>query len=133
MYCKWCNEGNEAALLDINGVRCDVSGSEEGCWGHAYERRKGENRGGWWPCQRKAAEEHALVDKLPTDAEGTRCLPGDVRWGVCATGTGAKLLSGRVLWCPEDRWFIGFGIRGVPISVKNGYSTREAAEAAKGK
>ncbi len=53
MYCKSCSEGDEPVLLDVDGVLCSVSG-EPGCWGHSYEDT-------WWPCQRKAAEEHAVV------------------------------------------------------------------------
>ena len=56
MDCLWCNRGEEPALLDVDGVRCDVSGNL-GCWAHSHED-------GWWPCARKAAEEHAKLDWL---------------------------------------------------------------------
>ena len=55
--CKSCDEGDEPVLLDIDGVRCCVGGNA-GCWAHAHEDD-------WWPCQRKAAEEHAMVQCLP--------------------------------------------------------------------
>ncbi len=57
MFCKWCDEGNEPAVLDVDGVLSSVSGNP-GCWCHS----EGDS---WWPCYRKAAEEHAIVAKLP--------------------------------------------------------------------
>ncbi len=66
MWCKSCAEGNEPHVLDIDGLRSENTG-KPGCWGHSYEDH-------WWPCQRKAAEEHAVVALLP------RC------WDVDSTG-----------------------------------------------
>lgn len=56
MFCKYCDEGNEPTVLDIDGVQSSISG-QPGIWGHAYEDD-------WWPCQRKAAEEHAEIKRL---------------------------------------------------------------------
>ena len=78
MPCTSCDEGNEPHLLDIDGVRCSVSGTP-GCWGHAYEDD-------WWPCQRKAAEEHAIIDKLPKDADGDPVEDGKSYFFRCANG-----------------------------------------------
>lgn len=52
--CKWCDAGDEPELLDEDGVKCSVSG-KPGFWCHA-------NSGEWWPCERKAAEEHAIAE-----------------------------------------------------------------------
>ncbi len=57
MWCKSCEEGDVPHVLDIDGLRAANTG-KEGVWAHAYEDD-------WWPCQRKAAEEHAIVGKLP--------------------------------------------------------------------
>lgn len=61
MWCKTCEEGDAPHVLDVDGVRSELSG-KEGVWAHAHEDN-------WWPCQRKAAEEHAIVDKLPKTAD----------------------------------------------------------------
>ena len=68
MFCKWCKEGNEPAVLDIDGVLSSVSGTP-GCWGHSYEDD-------WWPCQRKAAEEHAIIANLQVTKDGKRICNG---------------------------------------------------------
>lgn len=57
MPCEQCEDEffGEPALLNIHGMV--ASKDEPACWGHSYEDN-------WWPCQRKAAEEHALVEEL---------------------------------------------------------------------
>ena len=57
MSCEQCEDEHfgEPALLNIHGML--ASEGEPACWGHSYEDD-------WWPCQKKAAEEHAMVGKL---------------------------------------------------------------------
>ncbi len=55
-HCKWCDAGDEPSVLDRDGVQVDISG-QPGLWAHAYEDS-------WWPCTRKAAEEHAEIERL---------------------------------------------------------------------
>ncbi|MEE9185231.1 MAG: hypothetical protein V3U39_12270 [Acidimicrobiia bacterium] len=43
-------------MVDRDGVEASISG-QPGCWAHACEDE-------WWPCQRKAAEEHAEIKRL---------------------------------------------------------------------
>ena len=63
MWCKWCDEkGDEPTLLDIHGVRREVTDNIDVCWGHAREDN-------WWPCQRKACEEHAEILSLEETVE----------------------------------------------------------------
>ncbi len=63
MWCKSCDkEGQDPQLLDIDGVLASVSGATDVCWGHSHEDD-------WWPCQRKAAEEHAKIQRLQTDQD----------------------------------------------------------------
>ncbi len=56
MNCPGCIGGNEPVLLDEDGVLCSVSGNP-GYWCHAYD-------GEWVPCDRKAVEEHAEIERL---------------------------------------------------------------------
>lgn len=58
MPCQLCDDDDwpDPTVLDINGILSSLSG-EPGCWAHAYEDD-------WWPCQRKACEEHAEVERL---------------------------------------------------------------------
>lgn len=122
MWCKSCDEGDEPNVLDIDGVRSSISGTP-GCWAHAYEDD-------WWPCQRKAAEEHAIVDKLPKTKDGVSVVPGeDVVWHPEVKSNVSNELQamaididgGAAWWrTPKDRRF-----------VSDCYSTREAAEAAR--
>lgn len=58
MDCKWCDAGDEPSVLDRDGVQVEISG-QPGLWAHAHEDS-------WWPCQRKAAEEHAEIERLQT-------------------------------------------------------------------
>ena len=70
MDCRWCEQGDKPTVLDIDGVLSSLSG-KPGCWGHAHEDN-------WWPCQRKAAEEHAIVEaawKLRTEAKDYNPCP----------------------------------------------------------
>lgn len=43
--CEWCDNGDEAEMVDMNGVLCSLSG-ESGQLSHSY----GDD---WWPCQRR--------------------------------------------------------------------------------
>ena len=54
-HCKWCST-DEPSVLDQDGVQVAISG-QPGLWAHAYEDS-------WWPCTRKAAEEHAEIERL---------------------------------------------------------------------
>lgn len=56
MPCKYCEDGDTPAVIDRDGVLSSLSGYS-GCWAHSYEDD-------WWPCQRKAAEEHAVVARF---------------------------------------------------------------------
>ena len=78
---------------------------------------------------------HAIVAKLPTDAEGVHCVPGDKRWAITQTGDGTEIaLHGVVTWMPvNEPPFISFGILAYPVIVEAGYDTKEAAEAAREK
>ena len=78
MYCHWCDD-DEPQLLDIDGVRGDVSGSKVVCWAHAYEDD-------WWPCQRKAAEEHAEVERLQAVLRAARTALDTCRRGMDPLG-----------------------------------------------
>lgn len=71
------------------------------------------------------------ANKLPKDAEGVHCGPGDRRWAWTHPGGGkAAVLQGGVFWEPggEPDWRIGFGIKAHPAGVFAGFSTKEAAE-----
>ncbi len=133
MYCKWCNEGNEPVVLDIDGVLSSVSGTP-GCWGHNYEDT-------WWPCERKAAEEHAIVAKLPVTKDGVPVVPRMRVWldaetvwyrlqpkgeitEVCVSWVGTEQMPMMVELPTGVGWHI------LPCRV---YSTRQAAEAAEQK
>lgn len=59
--CKYCDAGDTPTVIDRDGVLSSLSG-QPGCWGHSY----GDD---WWPCQRKAAEEHAIVERLTRMSE----------------------------------------------------------------
>ncbi len=60
--CKWCDKGDEPTVLDRDGVLSSISG-QPGLWAHAYEDN-------WWPCQRKAAEEHAILGRIEAAEKG---------------------------------------------------------------
>lgn len=115
MSCRWCDEGDEPVLLDIDGVLSSVSGTP-GCWGHSYE-------GNWWPCQRKAAEEHALLDQLPKTADDVPVVPGMGMFFESDTGeivfsTATRFLADGSAILTEYGW----------RRLECCYSTREAAE-----
>ena len=76
MDCEWCSAGSEPRLLDINGVLCNIS-ANPGCWSHSFDD-------GWrWRfCLRKAAEEHAIIEKLPKNADGDPVYPGLAQYVV---------------------------------------------------
>lgn len=63
MECPYCYQDSEPSLLNFDGVNSELPGDPV-YWGHAYE---GEND--WWPCQRKAAEEHAALLRLLAASE----------------------------------------------------------------
>ncbi len=74
----------------------------------------------------------AMVKRLPHDAEGVPCLPGDKRWAWIHPGVGqAVVMLGTVLWRPggEPEYRIGFGTAAAPVAVEAGYSTEAAARA----
>lgn len=79
------------------------------------------------------ADLREVVAKLPVDAEGVHCLPGDRRWAVTTERGGTRaVLCGTVSWHFEDeRWDIVFG-SALPGYVERGYSTEAAARAAGG-
>lgn len=72
--CRWCDAGDEPTVLDRDGVSSSISG-QPGVWAHAYEDS-------WWPCQRKAAEEHAEVERLRRSEDFPQivCLCGSTRF-----------------------------------------------------
>lgn len=85
-----------------------------------------------WIASHQALE--AIVAKLPKDAEGVPCVPGDRRWAWTHPGGGeAAVLRGEVCGSPGAglRWCIGFVTAAHPTAVDKGYSTKEAAEAAR--
>ena len=74
----------------------------------------------------------AIVAKVPTDAEGVPCFPGDQRWAWTHRGDEAVVLRGVVFWQPGMRGRqIDFGLRAHPVPVGLGYSTEAAARARK--
>lgn len=64
MPCQYCDNEEEGppALLNIHGMNRQLPG-EAVCWGHSHEED-------WWPCQRKAAEEHAALKRLLVASDG---------------------------------------------------------------
>lgn len=57
MECEQCDDEHfdDPALLNVHGMI--ASEGEPACWGHSYEDD-------WWPCPRKASEEHRLMGEL---------------------------------------------------------------------
>ncbi len=80
----------------------------------------------------KIEDLQAVVKRLPHDAEGVPCLPGDERWAWTHRGTDKVLLRGYAFWESggESGKHIGFGIRAHPVAINTGYSTEAAARAA---
>ncbi len=76
----------------------------------------------------------STLDKLPVDAEGVLCGPGDRRWAWTHVGFDRKdvVLEGSVFWDPsgEPDWRIGFDLKAHSAGVCAGYSTEAAAKAA---
>ncbi len=72
----------------------------------------------------------AVVKRLPHDAEGVPCLPGDERWAWTHRGTDKVLLRGYAFWESggESGKHIGFGIRAHSVATNTGFSTEAAAK-----
>lgn len=76
--CEWCEKGDKAEMLDINGVLCSLSG-ESGQLSHAY----GDD---WWACPRLRCPlcnqpAYSIVEKRGEDGLG-----GYWVCGTCETG-----------------------------------------------
>lgn len=89
MDCRFCKEG-EPELLDADGVRLAATRVIGDCWvviclDDAYWAHAVDDT--WIPCARKAAEEHAIVVRLPHTADGVVITLRDFIWRA---GEGCK-------------------------------------------
>jgi len=137
MDCRFCKE-DEPVLLDADGVRLAATRVVGDCWvdiclDDAYWAHAVDDT--WMPCARKAAEEHAIVDKLPKTADGVYWIPGtDVEFyhpREAGLHDDVDIEDGRWVawWWTVDR--ATGGSTGRCYGVNECQSTPKAAEAAR--
>ena len=114
-HAAWLVKCDEDVPPDVVKVRCEAANTIKRQWDEIKSLQ-------------------AVVKRLPHDAEGVPCLPGDQRWAwVRVHGAFEKSIhQGSVFIDPggELLWVIGFGVLAHPAAVGIGYSTEAAARAA---